>query len=439
MRFVDLFAGLGGFHLALAQMGHECVYASELNKALRSVYKMNFGLEPQGDIREVSLNSIPEHEILCAGFPCQPFSKAGEQAGFGCPKWGDLFDRVLAIARHRVPTYLLLENVANLEKHDRGKTWAKIKASLEASGYTVQQKRLSPHRFGIPQVRDRIFIVGSLEGLDGFEWPELPVDPHPQIATVLERSPADARPLSRQVAECLEIWQDFLRRFPADDELPSFPIWSMEFGATYPYEDTTPHAIGVDRLCEYKGCHGAALRTLEPDTRLLALPSYARAKDERFPQWKVQFIRQNRCLYQEHRSWIDEWLPGVLCFPPSLQKFEWNCKGEERDVWRYVVQFRASGVRVKRPTTAPSLIAMTTTQVPIIAWERRYMTPRECARLQSMEGLKQLPSSATEAYKALGNAVNVSVVRRVAEALLGARRGVAGQNSGADQLMSVGV
>ena len=111
-------------------------------------------------------------------------------------------------------------------------------------------------------------------------------------------------------------------------------------------------------------------------------------------------------------------MPRILKFPSSLQKLEWNVQGGEHDIWKYVLQFRASGVRIKRRTTAPSLIAMTDTQVPIIGWEKRYMTPRECARLQSMDSLKELPSSPTQAFQALGNAVNTTVVERVARALL---------------------
>jgi DNA (cytosine-5)-methyltransferase 1 len=418
LEFIDLFAGLGGFHLALEQLGHRCVFASELNSELQVIYAKNFGLTPDGDIRQVPVKTIPTHEILCAGFPCQPFSKAGGQDGFDCPSWGDLFDRVVAIIKHHKPEYLLLENVPNLLKHNGGKTWNRVLSLLKAAGYESDARILSPHQFGVPQIRERVYIVARRGGLRGFNWPERELHPNLHVNSVLESSPADAKLLSQQVIDCLEMWQRFIRRFPKKEHLPTFPVWAMEFGANYPYEKFAPASIKRSQLRKYRGAYGKALKNVPDDQLFAALPPYARSDNKAFPDWKIDFIRKNRQLYQKNKKWIDDWKDELLAFPPSLQKLEWNCKGGERDIWKYVIQFRASGVRVKRPTTAPSLIAMTVTQVPIIAWERRYMTPRECARLQSMESLKILPQASTPAYKALGNAINVHVMRLIAQALV---------------------
>src|SRR4051812_26981968 len=132
LRFIDLFAGLGGFHLALTQLGARCVFACEIDDDLRSLYELNFGIKAAADIRSVKLSDIPKFDVLCAGFPCQPFSKAGDQLGTSCPESGDLFHgHVVRILRERRPQYLLLENVPNLARHAEGDTWRRMRRALE--------------------------------------------------------------------------------------------------------------------------------------------------------------------------------------------------------------------------------------------------------------------------------------------------------------------
>jgi DNA (cytosine-5)-methyltransferase 1 len=226
------------------------------------------------------------------------------------------------------------------------------------------------------------------------------------------------RRIAQNVENCLQVWQEFLELFPKREDLPSFPIWTNEFGADYPYEEKTPYAAGSRRLGRFRGSHGVALASVPLNHRWEYLPSYARTREARFPKWKQDFIAQNRELYRRNKSWVDRWLPRIKQFPPSWQKFEWNCKGERRHIWDYVIQFRASGVRVKRPNAAPSLVAMNTTQIPIIGWERRYMTRWECARLQSLHELAHLPLAEEDAFRALGNAVNADVVEAIVRALI---------------------
>jgi len=421
MRFIDLFAGLGGFHRALADLGHDCVLASELDPQLVDLYEQNHGIRPYGDVTKIPLEDIPEHDVLCAGFPCQPFSKAGAQLGRDYPGSGTLFDDVLRILRKRRPAHVILENVPNLIRHDEGRTWLGMEAQLTRIGYDVKSTLLSPHMFGIPQVRDRAIIVAKqgTGSLAGFIWPgrrrsrdEL------DIRDVLDERPNDAKRLPASFEAYLDAWQRFLDVYPEEMPLPSFPIWAMEFGATYPYVGHTPASLPAQALEGLKGAFGELLNGRYGRDFAL-LPPYAREGRPRFAGWKERFIAQNRELYGFAPDAFDAWLPSIRNFAPSFQKLEWNWKDGPRDIRKGILQFRASGIRVKRPTVAPSLVALTTSQVPVIGWEGRYMTVRECARLQSMGSFEYMPQARQAAYKALGNAVNVDVVKAVAARLLG--------------------
>ena len=163
--FIDLFAGIGGFHQAMTKLGGTCVYAAEKDKETAETYMKNYHIDALNDITKLDPNDIPQHDVLCAGFPCQSFSKAGKQEGFGDVR-GVLFFDIIRILKNHIeryggPRFLILENVRNLVSHDSSKTWKRIKQELKDIGYNVIENPLivSPHYFGIPQLRERAVIL----------------------------------------------------------------------------------------------------------------------------------------------------------------------------------------------------------------------------------------------------------------------------------------
>ena len=172
-HFIDLFAGIGGFHLALNSFGAKCVFSSEWDTHAAKVYEDNFGIKPFGDITKIDETDIPKHDILCAGFPCQAFSISGKQKGFEDTR-GTLFFDIARITKYHKPKILFLENVKNLTKHDKGNTIRVIKKTLEELGYVVNYQVLNASDYGLPQNRERVFIVCFRNDLNirNFKFPK---------------------------------------------------------------------------------------------------------------------------------------------------------------------------------------------------------------------------------------------------------------------------
>lgn len=168
-KFIDLFCGIGGFHLALSSYGAECVFSSEIDEDACDVYEDNFKIRPSGDIRKITDNEIPAHNILCAGFPCQAFSISGKKDGFNDPN-GKLFFEIIRIAKYHNPEMIFLENVKNLETHNNGETLKKITSELNNIGYKSFSKVLNSTNFEVPQARKRIYIIAFRNDLNITEF-----------------------------------------------------------------------------------------------------------------------------------------------------------------------------------------------------------------------------------------------------------------------------
>ncbi|MGN0666254.1 MAG: DNA cytosine methyltransferase [Huintestinicola sp.] len=171
--FIDLFAGLGGFRIALESYGAKCVYSNEWDEAVQQVYYKNYGDMPEGDITKVDEKTIPDHDILCAGFPCQAFSISGKQRGFEDSR-GTLFFDVARIVKEKKPKVVFMENVKNFASHDNGHTLNVVKSTMEELGYAFNYKVLSATDYGMPQKRERIYMVCFRNDLkiSDFEYPK---------------------------------------------------------------------------------------------------------------------------------------------------------------------------------------------------------------------------------------------------------------------------
>ncbi len=382
-KFIDLFCGIGGFHQAMSDLGGTCVFASDIDADCRKTYELNYRVKPEGDITKINAKDIPAHDVLCAGFPCQSFSKAGNRLGFEDETKGTLFFDVCRILDFHKPKFALLENVRNLASHDHGNTWKVIHDSLDSLGYNLLPEPVifSPHMLGIPQHRERVYIMcvrKDVGQIRPFIYEKSKAQ-NCSIETILQSENEipniQEYKVSKEMENLIDLWNEFLQSIRVE-KLPGFPIWT-------------------DRLCD-----------LDPNEDLA-----------QYPSWKQNFIHKNNELYIANRKFIDGWLKRANKNPlffGAKAKLEWQAgNADVPDIWNQIFQLRPSGIRVKVNTYFPALVAIV--QTSIIGSRRRYLTPRECARLQSFPDTFKYDVKLAQAYKQFGNAVNVDCVKMFAK------------------------
>lgn len=408
MKFIDLFCGIGGFHQALSNLGHECVFASDIDQDCRKVYTENYGLEPHGDIEEVDIEEIPSFDILCAGFPCQPFSKAGNQRGFD-DRRGNLFYNICDIVEKHKPKYLILENVRNLASHDGGNTWNTIKREIDRLGYQTYDNPLILNTlyFGIPQSRERVVILCKRKDLG--DLPKLPVInkdliQETSLYDIVEEKEA-GKPVDKKMKVVEEVWNNFLLILKDNNiEVPRFPLWTD-------WWDSDGEGTQV--------CKRDPKKSDEENDRIIA------GRQSDFYNKYTNWIDKNREFYHTHSAVLDSWLEESRDkkeWLGAVRKFEWQVSLRDSSSKRVSMNEvlwspRGSGVRVKYIDYSPTLVAMTS-MIPIFGPYSRQFTPRECARLQSFPDEFILPKDDKVAYKQFGNAVNVKMIERCADFLI---------------------
>ena len=397
-KFIDLFSGVGGFHKAMEQLGGECVLACDIDKDCREVYEDNYKIKPFDDIRKLDLKDIPDHDVLCAGFPCQPFSKGGNQMGFKDSTRGTLFYEIIKILEYKKPRFIVLENVRNISSHDNGNTWKVIVESLHEIGYRVSSvpfiispHRLSPKDGGAPQLRERVVILG-----ERIEFSH-----------------------SRGEEEVNLDWSFRPDDYPSSNWDPQswdFKKWISTHQATE--TDLSPYILSKDDIGVLL-TWGSFVRVLGSKlTSGFPIWNYAmksRNNNAGLPDWKINFHNKNSALYKENKVKIDKWRTSknVSKINPSKQKFEWQAQDSLRkkdsDIFELLIQFRPSGVRVKKATYVGALVAMV--QTPIMGWLKRRITPSEAGSLQGFPMNFKRHKRDQVAYKQFGNAVNVNVIK----------------------------
>jgi len=384
-KFIDLFCGIGGFHQALKNLNGQCVFASDIDEACRRIYQKNYNIIPEGDITKIKVENIPSFDVLCGGFPCQPFSKAGFQKGFDDER-GNLFFNICDIVKHHNPKYIILENVRNLTSHDDGNTWNVIYNKIIELGYNTYQTPiiLNALHFNVPQNRERVVILCKRKDLG--ELPLLPeIDKHPKtkltrfIKDIILQDNAQTNKykINGKMKDVETIWNQFIHILNDNNiSIPKFPIWTDWW----------------DNVLDSKD------------------PFYIKYKS---------WINKNQEFYNENFDLLEDWLrtsrKNVNWFG-AVRKFEWQGGDLQKheDLSNYLWSARGSGIRVKKCDYIPTLVAMS--MIPIYGPQQRKLCPRELLRLQSFPDDFQIEEK--HIYKQIGNSVNVTMIERCARFLI---------------------
>ena len=404
LKFIDLCCGIGGFHYALKNMGHECVMASDINEECRTNYELNHKIKPLGDLTNIDISTIPSFDILCAGFPCQPFSKAGDQKGFA-DKRGNIFFDICEIIKYHSPKYILLENVRNLATHDNGNTWNVIHSKINELNYYTYENPiiLNTLYFGIPQSRERVVIMCKRKDLG-----ILPILPSitkknvkkTTLENIIEDDVKENYNIHGKLIETKKIWNNFITICNNNNiNIPKFPIWTDWWDSDG--DNTT--------ITKYNN-------KISDDENKIKIKKSQEDFYKKYKKW----IDNNREFYKKYytllNSWIIESRKDKLWIG-SLRKMEWQAGNNNLNMEQVLWSPRGSGIRIKNINYSPTLVAMAS-MIPIYGPKSRYLTPRECARLQSFPEEYILHKNDKKAYSQFGNAVNITMIERSARFLI---------------------
>ena len=406
LKFIDLCCGIGGFHYALKNLGHECVLASDINENCRTNYEINHKIKPLGDLTKIDCQTIPNFDILCAGFPCQPFSKAGEQKGF-VDNRGNIFFDICKIIKYHNPKYLILENVRNLASHDSGNTWEIIKENIDKLNYYTYDNPviLNTLYFGVPQSRERVVIMCKRKDLG--ELPKLPSISKNNIKqTTLEDILEEDENVNKKYyisgkfKETEKIWNTFLDICSVNNIIiPRYPIWT----------DWWDSDGNNTRITKYNN----KLSNEDNEQKI------KKAQEDFYKKYK-NWIDKNREFYKTNikvlKPWLIESRTNELWLG-AVRKMEWQTGIDNLNMKQTLWSPRGSGVRIKNINYSPTLVAMAS-MIPIYGPKSRYLTPRECAKLQSFPEEYILDAEDKVSYSQFGNAVNVKMIERSARFLI---------------------